>query len=105
MKFAEIIREAGINPLNLPMAAELPIVLYNGKRRKIEEKTIHFAEPIFVKNSNARTDFLRFLVDLERQLKQNWNLSKTVILHVQITEVLLVVGSGIMVPYIFSRQP
>lgn len=105
MKFAEIIRESGVNPSDLPKAAELPIVLYDGKRRKITEETIHFAEPIFEKNSNARTDFLRFLIDLERQLTRNWNLRKTTVLHVQITEVLLVVGSGVMVPYIFSRQP
>lgn len=105
MKFAEIIRESGVNPSDVPKAAELPIVLYDGKRREIKEETIHFAEPIFENNSESRTKFLRFVFDLERQLKRNWNLTKTVVLHVQITEVLLVVGSGVMVPYIFPRQP
>jgi len=74
LKFAEIIREAGINPIDLPKAAELPIVLYDGKKREIQEETIHFAEPIFEKNSTARSNFLKFVFDLERQLHQNWDL-------------------------------
>ena len=105
MKFAEIIREAGVKPSSVPKAAELPIVLYDEKKRKIAEETIHFAKPIFEKNFNARMDFLRFVVELERQLKFNWDLNKSHVLRVQITEDLLLVGFGATCPVLFPRLP
>ena len=105
MKFAEIIREAGINPSDIPKAAELSIVLYDVKKREITDETIHFVEPIFEKNCRSRADFLKFLVDLEGHLTQNEDLSKAMVLRAQITESMLLIGSGVTTPSFFSRLP
>lgn len=104
MKFAEIIQEAGINPSDIPEVANLPIVLYDGDRQKHTEETIHYDRPLFEENFKARINFLKFLVDLEAHLKQNPDLATTLVFHIQITEVLVAIGSGVMVPLIFPRQ-
>ena len=104
MMFAEIIREAGINPVDLPKAAELPIVLYDGKPQKILKETLDLDEPIFEKNFKARIAFLKFLVDLERRLRTEEGLAIHSI-RVQMTSAILVVGFGLATPHVFSRLP
>lgn len=104
MKFAEIIGEAGINPSDIPNVANLLIILYDENRQKHTKETIHYDNPLFEENFKARINFLKFLVDLEAHLRQNPDLATTLVLHIQITEVLVVVGSGVMVPLIFPRK-
>ena len=104
MKFAEIIQGAGINPVDLPKASELSIVLYDGRPQKIPKETLDLDEPIFAKNFKARIAFLKFLVDLERRLRTEEELAGHSI-RVQMTPAILVVGFGLATPYVFSRLP
>ena len=104
MKFAEIIRGAGINPVDLPKAAELSIILYDGKPQKILKETLDLNEPIFEKNLEARTAFLNFLVELEKRLRTEEGLADHSV-RVQMTSAILAVGFGLATPHVFSRLP
>ena len=61
MKFAQIIREAGLNPSDYPRLSEIPIKLSDRKNRLIEDETIHFTLPLFEKKKSSLEHFIAFL--------------------------------------------
>ena len=65
MKFAEIIREAGLNLSEFTKCSEIPVHLYDGKDRISTEEKIHFVEPLFSKNSNSLRKFNHYLSKIE----------------------------------------
>lgn len=106
MKFAEIVREAGVNSEDVPYVAQLPVTLYDRKRRVIEGETIKFVEPLFKENPASHESFLNFCVELEQQLASNSvyrELSSN--LSAQISESALILWYDSCGPYIFLRHP
>ena len=65
MKFAEVIRNAGLNPLDFPKASNITIELYDGKERLSVEETVNYAEPLFTKNEGSFLNFQSFVSGLE----------------------------------------
>lgn len=106
MKFAEIIREAGLTPEDVPYVSQLSVVLYDRKRRVVEDETIKFVEPLFKENPASHESFLNFCTELEQQLASNSayrELSSN--LSAQISESALILWYDSCGPYIFLRQP
>lgn len=73
MKFAEIIREAGLNPKDFPTASNISIVLYNGKSR-VDDETIHYVESLFAHNDDSLERFKVFLRKLEKDPISSMNI-------------------------------
>ncbi|MCI9087167.1 MAG: hypothetical protein HFJ32_01200 [Clostridia bacterium] len=106
MKFAEIVREAGLNTEDVPHVSQLPIILYDSKRRAIEDETIKFVEPLFKENPASHKSFFNFCTELEQQLAsssvyQDFSSS----LSAQISESALILWYDSCGPYIFLRHP
>lgn len=74
MKFAEIIRESGLNPEEFPTSSNISVTLYDRKDRISTEETIRFAEPLFRNNPVSRKNFYHFLVGLEESDIQTMNI-------------------------------
>ena len=70
MKFAEIIREAGIDiscPARFPKISCMEVHLYDGKDRVSSEESVKFVEPLFKENPNSHANFYAFIVGLENE--------------------------------------
>ena len=67
MKFATILREAGISTSNFEKSSQIPITLFDGKDRENPNEDIHFAEPLFQNNPSAFKNFQTFLALLENR--------------------------------------
>ena len=65
MKFAVILREAGVCSRIFPNCAEIPVVLYDGKDRISTEEDVKFATPLFEENSESFNDFFNFVDRLD----------------------------------------
>ena len=74
MKFAEVIREAGLNPCNFENSSNIDISLYDGKDRVSSEEDIHYAEPLFKNNEGALKNFNGFLTGLEKETIESMNI-------------------------------
>ena len=67
MKFAEIIRNAGINPEDFPKSSNIEIHLYDGKNRESTEETVKYAKPLFEENDSSLKNFKSFLTGIEQE--------------------------------------
>ena len=67
MKFAEIIRNAGLDISRFPKCASIQIRLYDGKDRVISEKTVEYMKPFFAENISCLKRFKKFLNQLENE--------------------------------------
>ena len=75
MKFAEIIRNAGLNPMDFSKASNITIELYDGKDRACVEETVTFAEPLFTKNEGSLLNFQSFISGLEKDSFESMNVN------------------------------
>lgn len=100
MKFAEIIREAGLDIGAYPMASKLSIDLYDRKHR-LFSSTIHFHENLFAKKESSLIQFKNFLDELEKELHSG---SKPSSIDVKITENLVAISADLQSPLIFQRN-
>lgn len=66
MRFATILREAGLSTDDFKNCAEIPIILYDRKDRTITDENIHFVERLFQHNPDAYQKFSAFLTELEK---------------------------------------
>ena len=106
MKFAEIVREAGVNSEDVPHVSQLSIILYDRKRRVIEGETIKFVEPLFKENPASHESFLNFCTELEQQLANSSEYRELSSgLYSQISESALILWYDSCGPYIFLRHP
>lgn len=96
MKFANIIREAGLNLDNFEKCTEISINLYDEKDKVNENNDVHFVEPLFSHNSNSLQKFQDFLVDLEKSPVSSMN--------IEIDENYVVVFYKKPNPKFFSRK-
>lgn len=67
MKFAEIIREAGLKTEKFPKCSNIEICFYDGKNRIITEKEVHYVETLFKNNEPSFKNFQLFLNSLENE--------------------------------------
>ena len=67
MKFAEIIRNAGLNPKDFEKVSNIPTTLYDGKNRICSEETVTFIQPFFKENHYSLKNFKDFLIGLEKE--------------------------------------
>ena len=65
MTLATIMREAEIPTEKLEKIAQMPITLYDGKDRVMEDEDVHFAEPLFKHYQVARKQVQTFLALLQ----------------------------------------
>lgn len=65
MRFATILREAGVSTDEFKNCAEIPVILYDRKDRTITDENIHFIERLFKNNPDAHKKFHTFLTELE----------------------------------------
>jgi len=65
MKFAEIIRNAGLNPQCFSRCTDIEINLYDGKDRVSSDETVRYIEPLFKENNGSLKNFQHFLSCLE----------------------------------------
>lgn len=103
MKFEEIIRKAGINPKDVPKTSELPIILYDGKGKRITDDPLQFATPIFAESEKGRSSFLNFLVAVEVKLLRGNVFGESPLAFAQLTEATLFVSIPPETPRIFIR--
>ena len=73
MKFAEIIRNAGLNPKDFEKASNIPTTLYDGKNRTSSEETVTFVKPLFEENEGSLKNFNNFLIGLEKEEIESLN--------------------------------
>ena len=73
MKFAEIIREAGLNACEFKKTSDITIHLYDGKNRIDTEDTVHYIEPLFKHNEASFLNFKNFLTGLEKETIESMN--------------------------------
>ncbi len=97
MKFAEIIRNAGLNPENFKNSANIKIYLYDNKDRVSSEETVHYIEPFFKNNDSALLNFKSFLAGLEKENIESFNVK------VDINSVILFYKTPRVI--IFLRNP
>lgn len=74
MKFAEVIREAGLNPCNFENSSNIDISLYDGKDQISSEESIHYVEPFFKNNEGALKNFKGFITGLEKETVESMNI-------------------------------
>lgn len=67
MKFAEIIRWAGLETANYPKASETPVAYYDGKNRISEATLILFARELFEENDASKAKFASLLNRIESE--------------------------------------
>ena len=67
MKFAEIIRNAGLDVSRFPNCANIPIRLSDGKDRVISSESVEYVRPLFVETPNSLKQFFNFLTGLEKE--------------------------------------
>ena len=67
MKFAEIIRNAGLEVARFPNCANINIRLYDGKDRVNSAESVEYTRPLFVENPNSLNKFFNFLTGLEKE--------------------------------------
>lgn len=96
MKFAEIIREAGLNPSEFKKCSDIPAVLYDGKDRVESKETVHYIEPLFEKNPGSLWNFKSTLISLENENIESINVK------VDIDSVVLFYKTGRAT--VFSRR-
>ena len=65
MKLEEIIREAGLSPVDYPNASQIPVRLYDRKDREVTSQTLSFIEPLFWHNPVAKAEFEKFIKVLD----------------------------------------
>lgn len=97
MKFAEIIRNAGLNPENFKNSANIKIHLYDGKDRVDSAETVHYIEPFFKNNESSLLNFKNFLIGLEKENIDSMNVK------VDINSVVLFYKTSRVI--IFLRNP
>ncbi len=68
MKFAKVIRAAGLDDQYYPNCSEINIRLYDGNREEITDETVEYAEPLFKNNSETYLRFYHYLESLESKL-------------------------------------
>ena len=66
MKFAEIIKNAGLEPAQFPKSSIIDISLYDGKDRIDENKTVSYAKPLFEEYPSSLKAFERYLSGIEK---------------------------------------
>ena len=67
MKFAEIIRNTGLNPDDYKKSSNIHATLYDGKNRISSEETVTYIKPLFEENEGAFKNFKNFLIGLENE--------------------------------------
>lgn len=83
MKFAEILKNAGMNPQNFPKSSEIKTFLYDGKDRISSEENINYVEPFFKHNDGSFLNFQHFVNGIEQETIESMNVK------VDITSVIL----------------
>lgn len=66
MLFAEVIREAGLSTQDYPNASLIPVVLYDGKNRKVDAESVRFVNPLFCHNPMAKSRFAKCISTMEQ---------------------------------------
>lgn len=67
MKFAEIIRNAGIKVEDFPKSSNIEIHLYDDKNRIVPGETITYAKPFFEENPYSLKNFESFITGIETE--------------------------------------
>ena len=66
MKFAEIIKNAGLDPKQFPNCSIIDISLYDGKDRIEESETVNYAKPLFEEYPSSLKAFETFISGIEQ---------------------------------------
>jgi hypothetical protein len=67
MKFAVIIRNAGLNPMKFPNCADIECHLYDGKDRLHSEESVQYTEPFFNSNEASLRNFCEFITNIKTE--------------------------------------
>lgn len=66
MKFAEIIKNAGLKVEDFPKSSEIEIKLYDGKERVSTEESVKYGSPLFEERPIILENFKAFIAGLEK---------------------------------------
>lgn len=67
LQLSAILREAGLSSSDYERCSAIPVLLFDRKDRIEICDSIHFVEPLFVKNEESFERFKNFFENLERQ--------------------------------------
>lgn len=67
MKFAEIIRNAGLKIEDFPKSSNMEITLYDDENRIVPEEKVTYAKPFFDENPDSLKNFESFITGLETE--------------------------------------
>jgi len=67
MKFAEIIRNAGLKIEDFPKSSNIEITLYDDENRIVPEEKVTYAKPFFDENPDSLKNFEHFITGLETE--------------------------------------
>ena len=73
MKFAEIIRNAGLTPEKFPNCADIEWHFYDGKDRLSSEESVQYVEPFFKNNEASLRNFCGFITGIEKEAIHSMN--------------------------------
>ena len=74
MKFAVILREAGLNPVKFPKSSEISVTLYDEDDLIDDRDDITFTKNLFVNNIASYEGFFQFVERLEKQDIESMNI-------------------------------
>lgn len=98
MKFATIMREAGIDEKLFPECAKINVVLYDEYDEVCTEENVIFVKPLFAENQDSFKRFINFLGEL--------NLSHDCLtINVLITEHYVITNHKTNHAKVFRRTP
>lgn len=86
MKFAKVIKAAGLDPNDFPNVSGIDIEAFDLENREIKEEDFVFAKSIFVNNPSSINKFLDFLKDFKPETDR--------IFHVILHEKLLIITTS-----------
>ena len=98
MKFAGILRSAGILEGAFKKCENIDIVLFDGKKPISSHGNIHYANELFENNPTSKLKFIGALIDLEINPPQES-------INVKIDEFNVILFYQTAKPKIFSRTP
>ena len=99
MLFSEVIREAGLSTQDYPNASLIPVVLYDGKNRKVNSQSVRFVNPLFCHNAMAKSRFAKCVSALDETPFETGSL------FVRIDENRVILNYKTPKPQVFSRKP
>lgn len=99
MKFATIMREAGLITEFWPKCSKIKVNLYDDKEHLVEVDDVKFVQPLFSENNNSRDEF----VELIDYLDANFDTYESIDIQISANHVIVFYNS----PHatIFRRTP